>query len=336
MSGRAAQATAPTRIDLAGAPLDIWPLYLFHPRAVTLSVAIDRRAWCRVETGVEGVQLYSKDTLQKVEGRSLSEVRAEGDLRLVTSILRALGVETGVKVETQSRVAAGSGLGGASALAVAVAAAVTRAFGRDWDQDGLWPIVRDAETECKGVPAGIQDFVAALHGGVLGVRLDPGDVRVERLTVDPAAVEEALLLFDPGVGRSPAPTDWDLFKGQIEGDARVRGGLAEIARLAAELLQVLETGRLEDVAGLIRGEWEAHKALAGEVTAPEIDRIAEAAAAAGGAAKACGAGCGRIVAVWARPGQRDGGSRERAAAALREAGLRSVPFRVDLRGLEVD
>ena len=30
------EATAPTRIDLAGGTLDIWPLYLYHPGAVTV------------------------------------------------------------------------------------------------------------------------------------------------------------------------------------------------------------------------------------------------------------------------------------------------------------
>jgi D-glycero-alpha-D-manno-heptose-7-phosphate kinase len=40
------EATAPTRIDLAGGTLDIWPIYLFHPGAVTVNCAIDRRAWC--------------------------------------------------------------------------------------------------------------------------------------------------------------------------------------------------------------------------------------------------------------------------------------------------
>ena len=49
---KSVEATAPTRIDLAGGTLDIWPLYLFHPGAVTVNCAIDRRAWCRVETGV--------------------------------------------------------------------------------------------------------------------------------------------------------------------------------------------------------------------------------------------------------------------------------------------
>jgi D-glycero-alpha-D-manno-heptose-7-phosphate kinase len=78
-------------------------------------------------------------------------------------------------------------------------------------------------------------------------------------------------------------------------------------------------------------EWQARKQLAPGVTTPEIDRIAELARQAGGAAKVCGAGGGGMVAVWAVPGKR-----EKAQAAIRDAGFKIVPFRVDLRGLEVE
>src|SRR5256885_8270274 len=34
-------AQAPCRADLAGSTLDIWPLYLFHPGAVTVNFAVN-------------------------------------------------------------------------------------------------------------------------------------------------------------------------------------------------------------------------------------------------------------------------------------------------------
>ena len=65
---------------------------------------------------------------------------------------------------------------------------------------------------------------------------------------------------------------------------------------------------------------------------PEIDRIAEAAASEGGAAKVCGAGGGGMVAVWAVPGTK----REGRGGASGPPGFKIVAFRLDLRGLEVD
>jgi len=44
------ESKAPTRIDLAGGTLDIWPLYLFHEGALTINCAITRYASCVIET----------------------------------------------------------------------------------------------------------------------------------------------------------------------------------------------------------------------------------------------------------------------------------------------
>ena len=44
------ESSAPTRVDLAGGTIDIWPLYLFHPGATTVNFAISLHAHCRIET----------------------------------------------------------------------------------------------------------------------------------------------------------------------------------------------------------------------------------------------------------------------------------------------
>jgi D-glycero-alpha-D-manno-heptose-7-phosphate kinase len=318
VSRAAVEATAPTRIDLAGGTLDIWPLYLFHPGAVTVNTAIDRRAWCRVETGHEGLKIESKDTLRKAEGRDVSEALVGGELSLVAYILRALDVETGVKVVTQSRVPAGSGLGGSSALSVAVAAAVAAATDRKIDPDALWPVVRDAEAQAIGVPTGVQDYLAAIHGSVLGIHLEPGAVRVEKLKTDPARVEESLILVDSGVSHFSGLNNWEVFKGQIEKNPNVQACLAAIVEAAQRVRECLVEGRYDEVGRHMTAEMEARKKLAPGVSA-------------GGAAMGCGAGGGGMVSVWAIPG-----TREKVEEALRKEGFKPAAFRLDLRGLEVD
>jgi len=60
-------ASAPTRIDLAGGTIDIWPLYLFHPGAQTLNVAISLRAHASIEgRDDDRVALVSQDTCREV------------------------------------------------------------------------------------------------------------------------------------------------------------------------------------------------------------------------------------------------------------------------------
>ena len=328
---KSVEATAPTRIDLAGGTLDIWPLYLFHPGAVTVNCAIDRRAWCRVETGHEGVLIQSKDTLKKAEGKDVAEILGAGELELVAFILRALGIESGVKVTTQSKVPSGSGLGGSSALSVAVAGAAAAATGKSLDADALWPVVRDAEAQAIKVPTGVQDYLAAIHGGVLGIHLDPGALRVEKLATDPAKVEESIMLVDSAVSHFSGLNNWEVFKGQIEKNENVTRNLADIVAAARDMRDALVEQRYGDVPAILTREMEARKRLAPGVSTPEIEKIAAAAASEGGAAKICGAGGGGMVLVWAAPGKR-----EKVAAAIRAAGFKIAAFRLDLRGLEVD
>ena len=336
MSSRVIEASAPTRVDLAGGTLDIWPVYLFHPGAVTVNVAIDRRAWCRVETGIDGIEIESKDTVQKVKAATVADVIASGKLTLAAHILQALGVETGVRVITQSRVPAGSGLGGSSALAVAITGAVTRAIGRELGPEEIWPLTRDAEARAIAVPTGIQDYFPPIRGGALCLHLEPAAVRVERLAVDPARIEESLILIDAGATRFSGINNWEVFKGQIDGDPRVRESLATISSVAQQVRAALLAGRFDDLIGLMSEEWDARKRLAPGWTTPEIDHIADVVRGAGGAAKVCGAGGGGIVAVWAPPGGRGKGRREAVLEAVKKAGLKLFPARVDVRGLDVE
>ena len=48
------RSSAPTRIDLAGGTLDIWPLYLFHENAQTLNAAISLRAHAEIVPRTDG------------------------------------------------------------------------------------------------------------------------------------------------------------------------------------------------------------------------------------------------------------------------------------------
>jgi D-glycero-alpha-D-manno-heptose-7-phosphate kinase len=328
---RAASALAPTRIDLAGGTLDIWPLYLFHAGALTVNVAIDKRAYCRVEPCSNGVRIESVDTRMVHEAESVGVLTSVAGAPLAAYVLEALGIEGGASVVTRSCVPAGSGLGGSSALAVAVAGAIARAVGKRLAEDELWPVVRDAEARCIGVPTGIQDYLAALHGGLLAIHLDAGHIRVERLAVDAAKLEQCLALVDAGATRFSGINNWDVFKGRIDGDARVRESLARIAGVASRVRTALVEQRFEALVPLLAEEWDARQILAPAVTTPEIDRIVSAARGAGGAAKVCGAGGGGMVAVWAEPG-----GLEAVRKAVAGAGFECVPFRIAHEGLQVE
>src|SRR5688572_27255387 len=71
----AVEARAPTRIDLAGGTIDLWPLYLLHDHPLTVNAAIDIEARARVETtGEEGVEIVSRDLDARWRAGSAAEL----------------------------------------------------------------------------------------------------------------------------------------------------------------------------------------------------------------------------------------------------------------------
>ena len=100
--------------------------------------------------------------------------------------------------------------------------------------------------------------------------------------------------------------------------------------------EALLAGRFDEIVGLLAGEWEAREARRRGTLRAEIERIAGTVRAAGGAARVCGGGSRAGRRGVGPPGARGPGRREAVAAALKAAGLRLFPARVDLRGLDVE
>ena len=118
------ESKAPTRVDLAGGTLDIWPLYLFHPGAVTVNAAISLYASCTIETHAAGnnrIKLVSRDIKREESFASFKAlVKAKRyKLPLLAEILKFFQPPGGFTLTTDSEAPAGAGIGGSSAMAVA-------------------------------------------------------------------------------------------------------------------------------------------------------------------------------------------------------------------------
>ena len=74
---------APTRVDLAGGTLDIWPLYLFHENSQTLNVAIQCYARCRLTLRPDkAIHLISRDLGREEHFPSLDALTKTRKFRL--------------------------------------------------------------------------------------------------------------------------------------------------------------------------------------------------------------------------------------------------------------
>ena len=153
------ESSAPTRVDLAGGTIDIWPLYLFHPGAATVNFATSLRASCQIKTREDGrIVLDSRD--RKVafatELAAVDDLALEERPELISKLVHFFKPTTGFHLIANSLAAAGAGLGGSSALAIACIGALNRLVGDRYDERKFITIAANIETTVIRVPAGFR------------------------------------------------------------------------------------------------------------------------------------------------------------------------------------
>src|ERR1700761_9214099 len=112
---RAIFAQAPCRADLAGGTLDLWPLYLFHPGAVTVNFALTVYTSCRITpTPGKAIRLRSIDTRKEDVYASLDELLGMKVHKheLAAQLVTFFKPEGGFILETDSQSPAGAGISG--------------------------------------------------------------------------------------------------------------------------------------------------------------------------------------------------------------------------------
>ena len=321
-------ASAPTRIDLAGGTIDIWPLYLFHAGAQTLNAAISLRAHAWIEERPdERIELISED-IDKQENFSFDQLPNDETLPLLAKLAHRFGAR-GIRLTTRGESPAGAGIAGSSALNVAICGALAAYTRQKFDGELLLDIAKDVEAQVIKVPTGLQDYRPAFYGGVSAVELHPGGPLRVPLEVDAQELERRIVLCYTGEPRNSGTNNWEITKRHIDGDRHVFDCFERIRDTAASMREALVKGDWDAVGRAIGDEWENRKRLAPGVTTPAIeDLIARASAAGATAAKVCGAGGGGCLFCYGPPERR-----EALAAALRDGGARILDFTIEQHGL---
>jgi len=286
----------PLRVDLAGGTLDLWPLYLFHPGARTVNLAISTFAEVEVTTRNDAaIELTLTDADHHRVYESASELRSDSHASLIATISDHFRL-TGISIVTRTDAPRGSGLGGSSALAIALVRAFAEIAGAPLEPEELIALVRDLETRLLGIPAGVQDYYPPVYGGLATLHLEPGGVARHPMSIQLAELGAHLTVHYSGVAHFSGENNWQIYRRHIDGDEAVINRLSEIARAAADMEKALESSDFEAAGAALGNEWKSRRELFPGVSSPEIDKAIQLAMGAGAwAGKVCGAGGGGCV-----------------------------------------
>jgi D-glycero-alpha-D-manno-heptose-7-phosphate kinase len=363
-NARSIDSIAPTRVDLAGGTVDIWPIYLFLKKPVTLNLGINLFAETRVdeytpstpsERGMVHLQSQDQGAQLSFKWNQMDEINAPPALILHHRLLKLFterkteagmhNLDSCLRLTTHAKSPAGAGLGGSSALSVSMIGGLASWAGSSVDQETQldpaqegerWiDIVRDVETTVIQVPAGLQDYYGAMYGGLQSLKWRPGRHIRESFSLEiMRELEDRLLLFYSGQSRNSGINNWALFKSFIDKDGKVRGQFDAIAEATLKLQEALLSRNWDMASQAIGEEWNVRRGIAPGISTPEMDfafSIAKNLGAPSG--KVCGAGGGGCFFVFVPSG--DPALKAEITQQICSQGIRHLPFKASEKGLSV-
>lgn len=320
---------APCRADFSGGTVDLWPLYLYLGNLELVHMAIPVLAEARftwkpaagkkmgkktdLTFTISSLDLDRRQAYNSLAALqdSLAHSTQDNPLRWVNRLVahyaeaanRTKPLRGELFVETRSDAPPGSGLGGSSTLGIALAKGLEKIWwpaARRSDPWDLQQTVRDLEAIEIEHPAGDQDYVPALFGGLLIFHLGAHSRRIEKL---PAARAKYLgdrcALLYTGKPHHSGINNWQIFMDFHNQKQSTRDALKAIRNLSSEFAEALRKNRTSTFADFINREWELRQQLSPAVCAPVLDEAWDYGRSLGAVArKACGSGGGGTLLLY--------------------------------------
>jgi D-glycero-alpha-D-manno-heptose-7-phosphate kinase len=313
---------SPTRVDLAGGTLDLWPIFAFLGGAKTVNLAIS--IYTYVELTVldnPTIEIESEDI--KLHKFYTSYAQAIGDSDPMMGIYRNQiefwKPSFGFKLKTKSESPVGGGLGGSSSLVISLMKAFSKACRKSFATNhALVEAAHNLEARQLMTPTGTQDYYPAITGGLNILEYkDTGIVQEIFTEKDSLDFEEHFLLVYTGRSHHSGMNNFEVLKNAVEKKSNTIRALVAIRQVADEMAVKCRVGQWNDLAPLFVREYESRVQLASAVLSPEITKLKDVALGAGAqAVKICGAGGGGCVMVWCPVG-----SKVQISKAVIEAGF---------------
>jgi D-glycero-alpha-D-manno-heptose-7-phosphate kinase len=330
------EASAPTRVDLAGGTIDIPPLFLFHEGAATVNFAVSLMAHCRIETRDDDrIILRSTDQKQSLETTvaDLGSLKNEPRLKLLSKLVYFFRPERGFTMTTTSEAPAGAGLAGSSTLNIACIGALNKLVGDRYTPERFIPIAAAVECQVINVPTGYQDYYSAQYGGVACIHFSPAGMEREQLLVDGESLQQRIAVCYTGEPRNSGTNNWEITKRHIDGDSELFDLFEKIRDTSLAMRTALLENDWERVGDILRDAHPDRKRLSPNITTPQMDHLIDVALANGAIApKVCGAGGGGCIAFYCEDGRRA----DVEKALSKEEGAEVLEWSIQPSGLTVN
>jgi D-glycero-alpha-D-manno-heptose-7-phosphate kinase len=302
---------SPTRVDLAGGTLDLWPLYNFVGGATTVNIAIDIMTTAEITFLEQGrIELVSDDLKFQKSFNSLADCLKDSDtkLALLKTQLQYWQPKKGFRLRTKSDSPVGGGLGGSSSLTISLLKAFNQfCEGPLTEVHQMVQVAHNLESQVLHTPTGTQDYYPAASGGINILKYSVGGIEQKVLQKETAMLAENFMLIYTGKAHHSGLNNFEVLTKAVQKESGTLKALWTLKEISEETAEAVEKSDWKALPALFQREYKSRVALAPAFSSPEIEKLAEVSLQAGaGAVKICGAGGGGCVLVWADPSLQQG------------------------------
>lgn len=299
------RSRAPIRLDLAGGWTDVPPFSAEEGGAV-VNATINRYTYATlVPSDGESIEINSADFDQFLTVRSFRDLEYDGNLDLIKAAIQRLNLQQGMSLFVRCDAPPGSGTGSSASIGVALIGLLNMLQDNRLSCYEVARLANLLETEELHIAGGKQDQYAAAIGGFNFMEFKDPSVNVSPLHLDASVItelEKHLVLCYTGKSRLSGNLITTVMSAYRCGRAQTVGALRRMRDIAVEMKSVLLKGEIGSFGCLLQENWENQKQLDPSLTNPQIDRLFEAALAAGAVGgKALGAGGGGCLLFLSQP-----------------------------------
>ncbi len=303
MSLRKIISCSPTRVDLSGGTLDIWPISVITSNAKTVNFAINIKTEAILE------ELNGKTILINIEGLDFrkkyedrEELLKETDPRaqFAVGLFQMFPLNSGLSLTLKSETLVGSGLGGSSSLAISAIQGFKKLMNLDWTDIETILMARDFETRLLGAPTGIQDYIPALTGGLCEIHYKFAGFTFKNIDIDITEFNKRSFLIYTGKSHHSGLSNWQIFKLFIEGDKKIKKDIEEIRDKTLRVINLLKEKKFSEISKEFKKSFQIRSNFF--ETSKNIEKIKDDILDIGAeAVKICGAGNGGCLYIWSDP-----------------------------------
>ena len=258
----------------------------------------------------------------------------ELDHDIAKACLERVGINSKIEIASLSDIPAGSGLGSSSTYTVGLLNALYTMKGEHKNLEFLANEACIIEMDILNKPMGKQDQYLAALGGFVVMDIDKnGKVKSKKISIEKSILNDLnrnLLIFFTGQQRK----NNKILKSQDDSTKKnkqqVIDSLHYIKESGYKILEIIQSGNIDDLGIMFKEHWEMKKKLSSGVTNSEIDSIYNIAmdnSALGG--KISGAGGGGFFTFYCNK------NHSKLRKAMADIGLKELDYSFDFDGSKI-